>query len=63
MIDPSALIADVEGAEADIARLADLGIDFHEITATLQRDGVRAVTQSTEDLSEALEDAIESRGV
>ncbi len=49
-IDPEALTTDVERASADIEALAALGIDFDEITAELQVEGVRKFADSFDDL-------------
>ncbi len=58
VIDPHALTNDVDGAAADIAALADMGIDFDEITQTLQTDGVRAFADSMDELYSALAEKI-----
>ena len=57
-IDERALLEDVEGAAADIARLDDLGIDFGEITMELQTEGVRAFADAADDLLQTLADKI-----
>ncbi len=53
-IDAAALTTAVEDAEAQVAMLADLGIDFDEITATLQTEGVQAFADSIDGLYETL---------
>ncbi len=49
-IDPEALTTDVDTARADIEALAELGIDFDQITADLQVEGVRKFADSYDDL-------------
>jgi transaldolase len=49
-IDPEALTTDVDGAQADIDALAGFDIDFDQITAELQVDGVRKFADSYDDL-------------
>ena len=49
-IDGTALATDVAEARRDIAALADVGVDFDEITATLQDVGVKAFANSFDDL-------------
>ncbi|SFW25829.1 transaldolase [Nitrosovibrio sp. Nv17] len=49
------LTEDVEQAEADIARLAELGIDLDAVTDTLQKDGVQAFVTAYDKLLTALE--------
>ena len=44
----------VDGAEADLARLASLGIDLNAITQKLQEDGVAAFADSFDQLMAAL---------
>jgi transaldolase len=55
VIDPNALTTDVDEAEDQVAALARLGIDFDEITAELQREGVVAFADSFDDLLGALD--------
>jgi transaldolase len=52
--DATALTTDVAGAEAGIAALADLGIDYHRMTAELQTEGVAAFADSFDDLLGAI---------
>ncbi len=49
-IDPEALTTDVDEARADIEALAALGIDFDQVTADLQVEGVRKFADSYDDL-------------
>ncbi|MEA2000814.1 MAG: transaldolase [Actinomycetota bacterium] len=49
-IDSTALSTDVNGARRDIEALAQVGLDFDQITADLQTDGVRAFSDSFDDL-------------
>ena len=58
VIDPGALTDDVDGAFREIAALADLGIDFDGITATLQTEGVRAFADSMDELYTTLGEKI-----
>ncbi len=53
-IDAAALTSAVDDACAQVALLADLGIDFGEITATLQTEGVQAFADSIDGLYETL---------
>jgi transaldolase len=46
---------DVAGAHATIAALADAGVDFADVTATLEREGVDAFAQSFRDALATLE--------
>jgi len=55
IVNPAALTTNVEQAAAEVAALAPLGIDFDEITAELQRDGVIAFADSFDELLSALE--------
>lgn len=48
--DAAALTSDLEQARRDIAALAELGIDFDQITADLQTEGVVAFADSFDDL-------------
>lgn len=57
---PGALTSDVAAAEAEIAALAELGIDFDEITDALQTEGVDAFASSMEELYEALAEKVEA---
>jgi transaldolase/glucose-6-phosphate isomerase len=58
-VDARALTRDVDRAAADVARLADLGIDYDELTAELQTEGVRAFADAMTDLYETIEKEIE----
>lgn len=55
-IDEGALMRDVDGAAAEVARLSELGVDFDQITADLQTEGVRAFADSMDDLLRTLAD-------
>jgi len=55
VIDPLALLAGVDDASAQIAALAELGIDFGEITETLQTEGVQAFAESADELLGTIE--------
>jgi transaldolase len=46
---------DIEGARKAIAGLADAGVDFDDVTATLEREGVASFSQSFHDALETLE--------
>jgi transaldolase len=46
---------DVEGARAVIAGLAGAGVDFDDVTATLEREGVASFSQSFHDALDTLE--------
>ena len=50
VIDPNALTVDLDDAIEQIDALGDLGIDFDEITATLQTEGVISFADSFDDL-------------
>ena len=52
--DGSALASGVAQAHGDIDALGDLGIDFADITATLQKDGVEAFSASFDALLETV---------
>ncbi|HHC07971.1 MAG TPA: transaldolase [Actinobacteria bacterium] len=52
---PGAVERDVEEAAERIDRLGELGIDFHEITETLQREGVEAFARSYDELLAAID--------
>jgi transaldolase len=56
VIDASALTADVDDAIEQIDALADLGIDFDEITADLQTEGVASFADSYDELLTTLAD-------
>ncbi len=61
-VDPGALLQDVDAAAAQIAALDELGIDFDEITETLQTEGVRAFADAADELLAALAEKIGSLG-
>ena len=46
---------DVDGAERDLAGLAGAGVDFDDVTATLEREGVAAFSTSFHDALKTLE--------
>jgi transaldolase len=46
---------DVDGARAVIAGLAEAGVDFDDVTATLEREGVASFSQSFHDALDTLE--------
>ncbi len=50
----------VDDAAAEVAALADLGIDFDEITADLQTEGVQAFADSMSDLYQTLSRKLET---
>lgn len=52
---PDTVERDVEGAEAVIAGLAEAGIDYEDLTATLEHDGVGAFARSYHDFLAALD--------
>lgn len=60
VIDSTALIRGVETARDQVAALGELGIDFDQITAELQTEGVRAFADSADELLRALEDKVEA---
>jgi transaldolase len=49
------VLEDLDAARTTMAGLADAGIDFDDVTATLEREGVSAFTASFEDAVETLE--------
>jgi transaldolase/transaldolase/glucose-6-phosphate isomerase len=49
-IDNTALSTDVNGARRDIAALGEVGLDFDQITADLQTNGVQSFSDSFDDL-------------
>jgi transaldolase len=55
IIDAEALVTGVEDAAAEILALGDLGIDFGQITAELQTEGVGAFADSYDDLLATIE--------
>ena len=61
-VDPGALLQDVDAAAAQIAALDELGIDFDEITETLQTEGVRAFADAADELLAALAEKIGNLG-
>lgn len=52
---PDTVRHDVEGARAALAGLATAGVDFDDVTATLERDGVAAFIQSYRDALASLD--------
>ena len=54
--DATALTTNVDDAQRQIATLADLGVDFDQITAELQTEGVVAFADSFDDLLATIED-------
>lgn len=52
---PDTVERDVEGAEAVIAGLAEAGVDYEDLTATLEHDGVGAFARSYHDFLAALD--------
>ncbi len=60
VIDPGALLDDVDGAAAEIASLAEMGIDFDDITRALQTEGVQAFADSMDELYETLAEKIDA---
>ena len=59
-IDGAALVGGVDEATAQVRDLAALGVDFSEITADLQTEGVGAFAASYDDLLEAITSKRES---
>jgi transaldolase len=49
------VLEDLDGAHATMAGLADAGVDFDDVTATLEREGVAAFSASFHDALESLE--------
>lgn len=58
VIDPNALTEGVDDAAAEVAALADLGIDFDDLTQTLQTEGVRSFADSIDELYVTLDEKI-----
>ena len=56
IIDPNALTDDIDDAIEQIDALGDLGIDFDELTAELQSEGVASFADSYDDLLATLAD-------
>ena len=50
-----AILKDVDGAHAVIEGLAGAGVDFADVTATLEREGVDAFAKSFHDALDTLE--------
>ncbi len=58
-VDGCALDAEVDAARRDIAILAELGVDYDEITGQLQTDGVRSFADAFEELLVTVGEKIE----
>jgi transaldolase len=58
VIDAAALTEDVDGAAREVAALADFGIDFDDMTETLQTEGVQAFADSMDELYATLGEKI-----
>ena len=52
---PGTLMRDVEGAQRVIDELAKAGVDYDDVTATLEREGVDAFERSYLDCLSSLE--------
>jgi transaldolase len=52
---PNTVMEDLDGARAVMTGLREAGVDFDDVTATLEREGVAAFSQSFHDALEALE--------
>jgi transaldolase len=52
---PNTVMEDVEGARRVMQLLAEAGVDFDDVTATLEREGVAAFSQSFHDALATLE--------
>jgi transaldolase len=59
-IDSTALDTEVDVARRDISVLSELGVDFDEITGTLQTDGVRAFADSFDELLSTVAEKIDA---
>ena len=49
------MLEDLDDARATMAGLADAGVDFDDVTETLEREGVAAFSASFHDALESLE--------
>lgn len=56
IVKPNSLLSDIDGAESTIDGLAELGIDFSEITDRLQVDGVQAFADAYDGLLTSIAD-------
>ncbi|MDA8033045.1 MAG: transaldolase, partial [Actinomycetota bacterium] len=54
--------AGVDEARADLAALAEVGVDLEDVTATLEREGVESFARSFDDLMGSLEAKAEALG-
>ncbi|HEX9855369.1 MAG TPA: transaldolase [Acidimicrobiia bacterium] len=61
IIDAAAMTRDVDEAQAMVAALADVGVDYDEMTAQLQAEGVAAFADSYDSLVSAIGDVIAER--
>ena len=52
---PNTVTEDLDGARQEMADLAAAGVDFDDVTATLEREGVESFAQSYKDLIATLE--------
>jgi transaldolase len=52
---PDTVEEDVDGAHQVMAELADAGVDFDDVTATLEREGVESFSTSFHDAFKTLE--------
>jgi transaldolase len=57
-LDAQSIERDLDGAKADIAALAEAGVDFDDVTDTIEREGVASFTQSFRDALDTLEQRI-----
>jgi transaldolase len=55
LLRPDTVAEDVDGAQRTIESLADAGVDFDDVTATLEREGVEAFATSFHDAIETLD--------
>jgi len=53
---------DADAAQADLARLATLGVDLGDVARTLEEEGVAAFSKSFDELIQALTDKANSLG-
>jgi transaldolase len=54
-LDPDTILRDVDGAARLIESLGDAGVDFDDVTATLEHEGVDAFAKSFHDALATLE--------